>query len=197
MVCLQNNPETQQQQSLNCKSHLKAVHISNLPCFSYLSKHLLCKSECAGEASVSLFNHPPGPIPPTLASESHCFLFSCRPGRKISTQHRTAQHSMQVWVEQPYGFSHSTNHKGIKETQEEAEKGQKKGGEKERKQQLKASNQTKNMRGRREALTESKIKSQRRSRTGMGRHRRSEYMEKEYAQQTKESSLSPHTHQLT
>lgn len=68
---------------------------------------------------------------------------------------------MRVWVEQPHGFSHSTNHKGIKETQEEAEKVQKKGGEKERKTttQSKMSNKEyENMRGRRDALTESKKK---------------------------------------
>lgn len=31
----------------------------------------MCESECVGEATVSLFNHPPEPIPPTSASESH------------------------------------------------------------------------------------------------------------------------------
>lgn len=72
MVLLQNNLEIQRQRSLNCKSHLKAVHVSQFACVAAtLSEHLPCESERVGEATVSLFNHPPGPQPPTAASESH------------------------------------------------------------------------------------------------------------------------------
>lgn len=128
-----------------------------------------------GEAAVSLFNHPPGPKPPTSSIwVTLCLPFKMGWAGELTAQHRTAQLGARAWAEEPYGFSHSAIYEGIKETHQPWERERRR----ETTQNEMSNKEYENMRGRRASADRKWNKKAKKEQDRQARHQRSELIER-------------------